>query len=353
MFRIWKICLSMIVGMLCLKNASSQGVDSIVLGQTGVHYSVTPTAGSTYQWFIIGGQFQGASIGNEVIVDWIANQITQRVGVLETSIHGCSGDTVWLDSDNGRVIFPYIFGKRLVCEGENVSLYASSSDSVYKDIYYRWSTGETAQTINLNVFKKTSLFCVVYYNGDAIDTAFITIDVLPIPKPEFSWSPLFPKKGEEVTFRFNTSYPFQYNWIVNGIADSLLSNEFTTTFDSTGVNKVGLYMKNELGCDNTKTFSFNIETDYPFHIPEVFSPNGDGKNDELVFDLPEGLKSFELTVFNRWGQIVFKSNSTEDIVWDGRYDGQIITDGAYIYQVVGYAMNNKYLQQSGTIAVVK
>ncbi len=353
MFRIWKICLSMIVGMLCLKNASSQGLDSVILGQTNVHYSVTPTAGSTYQWFVIGGQFQGASTGTEVIVDWIANSNNQRVGVLETSIHGCAGDTVWHDAENGRVIFPYIFGKRLVCEGENVTLYASSSDSVYKDIFYRWSTGETSQTINLNVFNKTSLFCVVYYNGDAIDTAFITIDVLPIPKPEFSWSPLFPKKGENVTFRFNSNYPFEYYWAINGTIDSLKGKEFTTTFDSVGINKVSLYMKNELGCDNTKTYSFNIESTYPFNIPDVFSPNGDGVNDELLIDLPEGLKLFDITVYNRWGQIIFRSNSLEDIVWDGKYSGQVITEGTYIYQIVAYATNNKYLQQSGTISVVK
>ena len=353
MFRIWKICLSMIVGMLCLKNASSQTPDSVIIGQTDVKYSVIQSPGSNYQWFVIGGIFKTPSIGNTVKVDWYIDVPVRKVGVLETSVHGCSGDTVWLDADKGRVIFPYIYGKRLVCEGEKVELYASSSDSVYKDIYYKWSTGEMSQSISINVFQKTTIYCVVYYNGDAVDTAFATIDVLPIPRPEFSWSPLFPKKGEEVTFRFNANYPFQYNWIINGVVDTSKYNEFTTTFDSVGVNKVGLYMKNELGCDNLKTYSFTIEGDYPFHIPEAFSPNGDGVNDELVFDLPEDLKSFELTVYNRWGQIVFRSNSLEDIIWDGKYAGQELTDGAYIYQIVTYAKNNKYLQQSGTIAVVK
>lgn len=353
MFRIWKICLSMIAGMLCLKNASSQSTDSVIIGQTGVHYSVLPSPGSTYQWFINGGVFQNVSTSNSVIVDWFVDATTKKIGVLETSKSGCVGDTVWHEAENGRVIFPYIYGKRLVCEGERVSLFASSSDSVYKDIYYQWSTGEISQTISINVFQKTTVWCVVFYNGDAVDTAYATIDVLPVPRPEFSWSPLFPKKGEEVTFRFNTNYPFDYNWIVNGIVDSIKNNEFVTTFDSIGVNKVGLYMKNDLGCDNTKTYTFNIEGEYPFHIPEAFSPNGDGLNDELIFDIPEGLKSFELTVYNRWGQVVFRSNALEDVIWDGKLDGQTISDGAYIYQIVSYANNNKYLQQSGTIAVVK
>ena len=70
---------------------------------------------------------------------------------------------------NERVIFPYISGKRLVCEGEKVDLVASSSDSIYKDLYYRWSNGATSQNISVTLFKKTSLYCVVYYNGDAIE----------------------------------------------------------------------------------------------------------------------------------------------------------------------------------------
>lgn len=343
----------MIVGMLCSSLASSQTVDSVVLGQAGVNYSVIPTAGSTYQWYVIGGEFANGSTGSDVVVNWFSNVNSRKVGVQETSVHGCKGETVWYEVENGRVIFPYIFGKRLVCEGEYVSLYTSSSDSVYKDIYYKWSTGEISQSIGLNVFKKTSLYCVVYYNGDAVDTAYITIDVIPTPKPEFTWTPLFPKKGEEVTFKLNSINPYYYNWIVNGKVDSTSGNEFTTTFDSSGVNKVGLYMKNELGCDNLKTYSFNIERDYPFNIPDVFSPNGDGLNDEIVFDFPDGLKSMELNVFNRWGQIVFSSHSLVDVTWDGKFNGEILADGAYIYQVVGYASNNKYLQQSGTISILK
>lgn len=353
MIRIWKICLSMIVGMLCSNIASSQTADSVVLGQTGVNYNINPTPYSTYEWFIIGGEFKSASVGTSVIVDWFANEPINRVGVLETSSHGCKGDTIWHDAENGRVIFPYIFGKRLVCEGEFVSLYASASDSVYKDIYYKWSTGETTQTISMNVFKKTDLYCVVYYNGDAVDTAFITINVLEVPKPEFSWTPLFPKRGDEVTFNFKNSNNIDYNWIVNGIVDSLSGSSFKTIFDSVGVNKVGLYMKNELGCDKTKTYSFNIEGDYLFHIPDVFSPNGDGQNDELFIDIPEGLKSFELRVFNRWGQIIYQSDLLEDVTWDGKFGGQVVADGAYVYQIVAYSTQNRYLYQNGTISVVK
>jgi gliding motility-associated-like protein len=354
MFRIWKICLSMIMGMLCFNEASSQSLDSRFNRQTSLNYSVNPNPTSTYQWFVVGGTFDGTSTGSSVNITWNIYAPYFKVGVLETSVHGCKGDTVWHRMENERVIFPYITGKRMVCVGEEVELKASSSDSIYKDIYYRWSNGATSQNISLTVFKKTSLFCVVYYNGDAIDTAFITIDVLPIPKPDFSWTPMFPKEGDEVVFRMkDQNYPFAFNWIVNGVANASTDKEFRLKMDSGGVHTIALNMYNELGCDAEKKYTLNVEHDYPFPIPEAFSPNGDGVNDELYIDLPEDLRSCELRIFNRWGTVVYQSNALDEIRWDGRYNGEILAEGAYIIQVVAYANNNKYLHQNGTVAILR
>ena len=41
---------------------------------------------------------------------------------------------------------------------------------------------ESVQCKNQSVIKKTTFYCVVYYNGDAVDTAFITVNVLPNAK---------------------------------------------------------------------------------------------------------------------------------------------------------------------------
>lgn len=354
MFRIWKICLSMIMGMLCFNEAYPLSMDTVLNRQASVSYSVIPTPNSTYQWFVSGGVFDGASTGASVNVTWNLNAPLFKIGVLETSVHGCKGDTVWSEIKNERVIFPYITGPRLICAGETIELMASSSDSIYKDIYYRWSTGATTQNISLTLFNKTNLYCVVYYNGDAIDTAFITIDVLPIPKPDFSWSPMFPKVGDEVTFRMKDSnYPFDFNWIVNGKMESTTDKVFKLRMDSGGVNQVGLYMKNELGCDAEKYYTINVEHDYPFLVPDAFSPNGDGINDEFYVDLPEDLKSCELRIFNRWGTIIYQSNALDEIRWDGRFNNEILSEGAYVVQIVAYANNNKYLFHNGTLSIIR
>ncbi len=354
MFRIWKICLSMMLGMLCLNEAFPQSSDNLFNRQTSISYSIIPNPSSTYEWFVSGGQFDGPSSGSSITITWNIYADIFKVGVLETTAFGCRGDTVWHQMENERVIFPYINGKRLVCEGETVDLVASSSDSIYKDLYYRWSNGASSQNISVTLFEKTSLYCVVYYNGDAIDTAFITIDVLPIPKPDFSWSPMFPKEGDLVTFRMkDQNYPFGFNWIINGETDTLAGKELKLVMDSGGVNNIALYMRNELGCDAEKQYTINVEQDYPFPVPEAFSPNGDGLNDELLIVLPEDLRSCELRIFNRWGKLVFESDATDEVRWDGKYNGEALADGAYVIQIVAYANNNKYLHQNGTVAILR
>lgn len=62
----------------------------------------------------------------------------------------------------------------------------------------------------------------------------------------------------------------------------------------------------------------------PFSVPNIMTPNGDGKNDNFVITgLMNGTK---LTVYNRWGDVVY-SNSNYNNDWDGKN----VKDGVYFY----------------------
>ncbi len=69
-----------------------------------------------------------------------------------------------------------------------------------------------------------------------------------------------------------------------------------------------------------------------YELPNVFTPNGDDVND-LFGPFPyRGVRSIDLQVFNRWGQVVFTS-SDPDIDWRGTYMGtdEFLADGVYYY----------------------
>ena len=59
---------------------------------------------------------------------------------------------------------------------------------------------------------------------------------------------------------------------------------------------------------------------------------GDGINDVFRLDLPEEIgHCTEIKVFNRWGALIFASNS-QNVVWNGRTgSGKMVPDGTYFY----------------------
>lgn len=73
-------------------------------------------------------------------------------------------------------------------------------------------------------------------------------------------------------------------------------------------------------------------------VPNVFSPNNDGQNDEFQLfnsngeDPLEVLDYYEIDIYNRWGKKVFESGSTiKDWVWDGTVEGNDADEGIYFY----------------------
>lgn len=66
-------------------------------------------------------------------------------------------------------------------------------------------------------------------------------------------------------------------------------------------------------------------------VPNVFTPNGDGKNDEFRVAY-RSLRLFHIQVYNRWGKLVYDSTNPEQ-GWDGNINGKKAAEGAYYYVV--------------------
>lgn len=66
-------------------------------------------------------------------------------------------------------------------------------------------------------------------------------------------------------------------------------------------------------------------------ISNVFTPNGDGNND--VWKLPFTLADYEISIYNRWGNQIIKSNAY-NFSWDGKtHKGKKCNDGVYYYLI--------------------
>ena len=67
-------------------------------------------------------------------------------------------------------------------------------------------------------------------------------------------------------------------------------------------------------------------------VPNAFTPNGDQFNQTFMPIIDHGVSegSYELLIFNRWGELIFTSRDT-NIGWDGTYNGETVKDDVYIW----------------------
>lgn len=120
------------------------------------------------------------------------------------------------------------------------------------------------------------------------------------------------------------------------------------TYTGAGTYTVTLTVTNSAGCSDTVT---SIVTALEgILIPNVFTPNGDGTNDE--FYIPNsGLKEYSIEIFDRWGVKIFESTAP-DIHWDGRStSGQKCTDGTY-YFILHAITNTKDYSTTGFVTLI-
>lgn len=86
-------------------------------------------------------------------------------------------------------------------------------------------------------------------------------------------------------------------------------------------------------------------------VPNVFTPNGDGANDEFCVAFKSLIK-FNIWIYNRWGRLVFSSNSASNC-WDGYIGNTKAATGAYFYVIEAKGSDGKEYKKSGDINLLR
>ena len=123
-------------------------------------------------------------------------------------------------------------------------------------------------------------------------------------------------------------------------------------YADTGTYMVTLFIENEGGCNDEYHITVCIDPQVLLWIPTSFTPNGDGIND-LFLVKGVAITSFEMLIFNRWGQKIWKSNDINE-GWDGRYKFDPVQMGGYPY-VINYSRFNSTSthQRTGVVVLLK
>ncbi|MFN6946672.1 MAG: gliding motility-associated C-terminal domain-containing protein, partial [Cytophagaceae bacterium] len=86
-------------------------------------------------------------------------------------------------------------------------------------------------------------------------------------------------------------------------------------------------------------------------IPNAFTPNGDGNNDEL-YVRGENIDEFYFTVYNRWGEMVFETRD-KNIGWDGTYKGRTVDPDVYVYYLKATCIGQAEYFHKGNVTLIR
>ena len=105
------------------------------------------------------------------------------------------------------------------------------------------------------------------------------------------------------------------------------------------------------GCSSSDTVTVFVEIECgELFVPNVFSPNNDGQNDELKI-YGNCITNLEFVIFDRWGEKVFEITDPA-IVWDGRYKGKLLDAAVFVYYLKA-TVNGTEVNKHGNITLIK
>ncbi|MCX8080245.1 MAG: gliding motility-associated C-terminal domain-containing protein [Bacteroidia bacterium] len=108
---------------------------------------------------------------------------------------------------------------------------------------------------------------------------------------------------------------------------------------------------NEFNCRNQDEVCVDITKEYEIYIPNSFSPNGDGVNDEF-FVKGNGILEIDFMIFDRWGKLIFRTKNFGE-PWNGEFEGKPCKQDVYVYKAKIKGLDGKWIHKTGHITLLR
>lgn len=267
------------------------------------------TPGYAYTWVPYGGN---SAISSHLDAN------TYTIEVLDA--HGCVYDTIFTLTDPDEMIITYP-GDTTICDGTEAKLNVPISGGT-PPYSVAWNTGDNTNPLifithvdsSLEVFARDS-------HGCTSDQVEYRVQVLHQPHVDLGNDTIM--CAGDVLYKNFLQPGVLYEW------------QDGSKFYDYEIKKTGLYWVRVYNACFEAIDSINLQFDdcsTCVHVPDAFTPNGDGINDVFKPVIGCYFTTYLLKVFNRWGQLMYASEDP-DAGWDGSFQSSNEEVGTYIWQL--------------------
>jgi gliding motility-associated-like protein len=238
-----------------------------------------------------------------------------------------------------------------ICPGDSVEISVSATGG-YGDYFYNWlHSGETTSSVWVKPSSTTSYTVSVSDECQTFTVEGTTQVIVIKPTANFTATSSSFFNGLPVTFINQSINAVDYEWEFGDGNSSTFAYPSNTYIDP-GLYYVTLVAIDEKGCRDTIVKPLNIEEEWYLYVPNTFTPDGDRSNN-IFYAKTIGIKELSISIFNRWGQIVYTSKEI-NFNWDGTIDDGIMAiDGTYIYSIDFTTNSGRYKTIHGHVNLLK
>jgi gliding motility-associated-like protein len=146
-----------------------------------------------------------------------------------------------------------------------------------------------------------------------------------------------------------------WEWFADATLTQMLDANSTGVFQTPNLpdDKTYYIRLREGTCSSgTAAVVIKVADDAQVYVPTAFTPNRDGKNDDIRPLVTGIFKLDYFTIYDRWGRVVFK---TSDLAkgWNGYNKGLEAPLGAYVWLLKGMDYKGRMIQQKGTVTLIR
>ena len=329
-----------------LINTSS---DTLICPGDSVSLGVTVMGGNggpyTYSWTTTGGSMVGS-------------QSTANVSPVNSSnyYHVTVSDNCETPENNDSILVSWHEIPSVLFDSDTtggcypIQVYFYNNTDVSQVTSCEWDMGnglysnnvDTVVTVYANPGSFNVTLEVTNSNGCKNDTTFFNyIDIYDYPVAGFTSHPN-PASILTPTVQFvdtSSQDVVLFDWTFYDSTNTIIGSDYEQNpiYNFSGIVEqqyyIQLYVENQNGCSDTVSGTQIVEGEYALFLPNSFTPNGDGMNDNFY---PVGdkisVENYSFKIFNRWGEMVF--NTTDfGASWDGEYKGSQVASDAYIWKI--------------------